>query len=63
MHIEILKDVVKGSATFRVRVVDADGLTVRTFTYPTIESARRAARAWTGAYGNCPVTDKSGVKE
>jgi hypothetical protein len=41
MHIEILKDVVKGVAGFRVRVVDADGHIVRTFTYPTIESARR----------------------
>jgi hypothetical protein len=39
MYIELLEDVVKG---FRVRVVDADGLTLRTFTYPTIESARRA---------------------
>ena len=60
MHIEILKDkdVVKG---FQVRVVDADGRTVRTFTYPTIESARRAARAWTVAYGNCLIHDKSGA--
>jgi hypothetical protein len=59
MHIEILKDVVKG---FQVRVVDADGRIVRTFTYPTIESARRAARAWTVAYGNCPIEDKSGER-
>jgi hypothetical protein len=63
MHIEILKDVIKGSATFRVRVVDANGRTVRTFTYPTIESARRAARAWTGAYGNCPIEEKSEVRK
>jgi hypothetical protein len=61
MHIEILKDVVKGVAGFLVRVVDADGRIVRTFTYPTIESARRAARAWTVAYGNCPIVDKSGT--
>jgi hypothetical protein len=46
---------------FQVRVVDADGRIVRTFTYPTIEAARRAARAWTVAYGNCPTEDKSGV--
>jgi hypothetical protein len=58
MHIEILKGDFKG---FRVRVVDADGLTLRTFAYPTIESARRAARAWRVAYGNCPIHDKSGV--
>jgi hypothetical protein len=57
MHIEILKDVVEG---FRVRVVDRDGLTLRTFMYPTIESARKAARAWTVAYGNCPIHDMSG---
>ena len=61
MHIDILKDVIKGC--FRVRVVDANGRTVRMFTYPTIESARRAAQAWTGAYGNCRVDDKTEVKE
>jgi hypothetical protein len=33
------------------------------FIYATIESARRAAKAWTVAYGNCPIRDKSGVKE
>jgi hypothetical protein len=63
MHIEILKDVIKGSATFRVRVVDANGRTARMFTYTTIESARRAAQAWTVAYGNRPIVDKSGVKK
>jgi hypothetical protein len=41
----------------------ANGRTVRMFTYPTIESARRAAQAWTVAYGNCPIVDKSGVKK
>jgi hypothetical protein len=59
MHIEISKDAVKG---FRVHVVDADRRTVRTFTYPTIEGARRAARAWTVAYDNCPIVDKSGAQ-
>jgi hypothetical protein len=58
MHIEILKGDLKG---FRVRVVDAAGQTVRTFSYSTIESARRAARAWTVAYGNCPIHDMSGA--
>ena len=57
MHIDILKHPKGG---FLVRVVDADGLTLRTFTYPTIESARRAARAWTVEYGNCPIVGKSG---
>jgi hypothetical protein len=59
MHIEILKHPIKG---FQVRVVDAKGRLIRMFTYPTIESARRAAKAWTVAYGNCPIDDKSGVQ-
>ena len=57
MHIEILKDRTKG---FQVRVVDANGRLIRMFIYATIESARRAAKAWTVAYGNCPIRDKSG---
>jgi hypothetical protein len=64
MHIEILKHPIKGPIKgYEVRVVDAEGRTIRKFTYPTIESARTAARAWTVAYGNCPIDDKSGVKE
>jgi hypothetical protein len=59
MHIEILPH---RSTGYDVRVVDAGGRTVRTFTYPAIEGARKAAWAWTVAYGNCPVVDKSGVK-
>ena len=27
-----------------------------------IESARIAARAWTAAYGDCPIDDKTGLK-
>ena len=60
MHIEILKHPIKG---FQVRVVDAEGKTLRKFTYPTIESARRAATAWTVGYGDCQVNDKTGTKE
>ena len=60
MHIEILKHPIKG---FQVRVVDAEGKTLRKFTYPTIESARRAAAAWTVAYNNCWIDDKSGINE
>jgi len=60
MHIEILKHPIKG---FQVRVVDAEGRTVRMFTYQAIESARRAATAWTVAYGDCRVKDKTGMKE
>jgi hypothetical protein len=53
MRIEILKHAFQG--------FQANGLTLRTFTYPTIESARRAARTWTVAYGNCPIHDMSGA--
>ena len=64
MHIEIVKHPIKGPIKgYEVRVVDANGRLIRMFTYPTIESARRAAKAWTAAYGNCPIRDKSGVKE
>jgi hypothetical protein len=60
MHIEILRHAPTG---YEVRVVGRDGQTIRTFTYRTIEAARRAARAWRVAYGNCPIHDMSGVKE
>ena len=64
MHIEIVKHPIKGPIKgYEVRVVDANGRLIRMFTYPTIESARRAAKAWTAAYGNCPIRDTSGVKE
>jgi hypothetical protein len=43
-------------------VIDHAGRTLRTFTYPTIDSARKAARAWTVAYGNCLIDDKTGLK-
>ena len=56
MHIEIMKHPIKGPIKgYEVRVVDANGRLIRTFTCPTIESARRAAKAWTAAYGNCPI--------
>jgi hypothetical protein len=57
MHIEILKHPIEG---FQVLVVDSEGRTTRAFTYPTIEAARRAATAWTVAYGDCRVNDKTG---
>jgi len=44
MQIEILKH--KAKVGYEVRVVDANGRIARTFTYTTIESARRAAKAW-----------------
>jgi hypothetical protein len=60
MHIENLAHKRTG---YDVRVVDTNGRTVRMFTYPTIESTRRAAKAWTAAYDNCPIVDKSGLRE
>jgi len=64
MHIEIVKNPIKCPIKgFDVRVFDAKGRLIRLFTYPTIESARRAAKAWTAAYGNCPIDDKSWLKE
>jgi hypothetical protein len=51
MHIEIVKC---GENGFQVRGVDAEGRTIRMFTYPKIEVARRAASAWTVAYGLDP---------
>ena len=63
MRIEILKHPIEGPIKgYEVRVVDANGRVIRRFTYPTIESDQRAAKAWTDAYGNRPIDDKSGVK-
>jgi hypothetical protein len=59
MHIEILKHPINGT---QVRVVDAGGRTLRMFTYPTIECARRTAAAWAVAYNNCRINDKSEMK-
>ena len=61
MHIEIVKHPIKCPIKgFDVRVFDDNGRLIRLFTYPTIESARRAAKAWTVAYGNCRIDEKSG---
>jgi hypothetical protein len=47
----------KKDKEFEVRVVESDGRVLRRFTYRTIDSARKAAQAWTGAYDNCPIMD------
>jgi hypothetical protein len=60
MHIEIAEHRPTG---YEVRVVDSDGITVRMFIYSTIEAARRAARAWRVAHGDCPIDDKTGLTE
>ena len=59
MHIEIRESARLRVTSYEVRVVDTDGRTIRTFTYPTIEAARVAACAWTVAYGNCRIDDKT----
>jgi hypothetical protein len=59
MHIEILKHPIKG---FQVRIVYAEGRTYGC-SPATIESARRAARAWIVAFGDFAIEDKSGMKE
>jgi len=56
MHIEISKS---ADWEFKVRVVDAEGETLRTFKYSTIESARRAAEAWRVAFGDCEIKDQT----
>jgi hypothetical protein len=47
----------KAFAEFEVCVIDGNGCVLHRYTYRTIESARRAAAAWTAAYDNCPIED------
>jgi hypothetical protein len=49
--------ITKSEGEFEVRVVDSDGQVLRRFTYRTIDSARKAAQAWTAAYDDCPIKD------
>jgi hypothetical protein len=44
---------------FGVRVINERGLAIRKFTYGNLEQARRAAVAWSAAYGDCPVIDQT----
>jgi hypothetical protein len=44
---------------FEVRVIDDQGLTTRKFTYNDVRRARRAAAAWSAAYGDCKVVDQT----
>jgi hypothetical protein len=47
---------------FEVRVIYDRGLTTRTFTYTGLQQARKAAVAWSSAYGDCPIIDQTGGK-
>jgi hypothetical protein len=40
-----------------VRVIDDQGMTIRKFTYRDLLAARRAAEAWSVAYGDCKIVD------
>ena len=51
--------IVSADGAFEVRVIDDQGLTTRRFTYGNLQQARRAAAAWSTAYGNCPVIDQT----
>jgi len=42
---------------WKVRVIDDHGLTTRKFTYRSLVAARRAAVAWSAAYGDCEIVD------
>jgi hypothetical protein len=55
-----MKIVIVGTnAVFEVRVIDDHGLTKRKFTYSDVQHARRAAAAWSTAYGDCAVIDQT----
>jgi hypothetical protein len=43
--------------SWEVRVIDDKGLTTRRFAYRNLLAARRAAAAWSVAYGNCKIID------
>lgn len=51
--------IVGGDRMFEVRVINDQGLTMRKFTYTDVQQARRAADAWSAAYGNCQVIDET----
>jgi hypothetical protein len=48
---------------FEVRIIDDQGLTTRKFTYNDVQRARRAAAAWSTAYGDCPVMDQTAERK
>jgi hypothetical protein len=51
--------IVSADRVFEVRVINNRGLTTRKFTYGDLQQARRAAAAWSAAYGDCPVIDQT----
>ena len=58
--VRLVKIVIVGvDRMFEVRVINARGLTTRKFTYGDLQQARRAAAAWSAAYGDCPVIDQT----
>jgi hypothetical protein len=59
MKIVIVGLIVRTGRAFEVRVIDDHDLTKRKFTYGNLKQARRAAAAWSAAYGDCPVIDQT----
>ena len=57
IRIEILE---RTTNSYEDRIIDHRGRTLCMFTYPTIGGAGNAARAWTAAYGDFPIVDKTG---
>jgi hypothetical protein len=55
--------IVSTNQVFEVQVLDDQDRTIRKFTYLSVQQARRAAAAWSTAYGNCPVIDQTEQKQ
>jgi hypothetical protein len=51
--------IISTAGVFEVRVLNDQGVTTRKFTYGNLQQARRAADAWSAAYGNCQIFDQT----
>ena len=49
--------IVRTPDSYEVRVLDDQGRITRRFTYRDLLTARRAAVAWSVAYGDCEIMD------
>jgi hypothetical protein len=55
--------IVRTADHYEVRVIDDNGQITRRFAYRNLQAARRAATAWSAAYGNCDIVDPGEDKE
>ena len=55
--------IIRTPDNYEVRVINEHGLTTRVFTYRDLQAARRAAAAWSTAYGNCEIVDPAEGKK